>query len=78
MHHPFSDYGFLNNQTSVNGGTEEGWDSFDLLELQNTMDLTGLDTVNAADWAKINRQNLAATLPSDNVEVKCKLIACLC
>lgn len=67
MHHPFSDYGFLNNQTSVNGGTEEGWDSFDLLELQNTMDLTGLDKVNAADWAKINRQNLAATLPSDKL-----------
>ena len=67
MHHPFSDYGFLNNQSSVNGGNEEGWDSFDLLELQNTMDLTGLDTVNAADWAKINRQNLAATLPSDKL-----------
>ena len=67
MHHPFSDYGFLNNQASVKGGTENGWDSFDLLELQNTMDLTGLDTVNAADWAKINRQNLAATLPSDKL-----------
>ena len=67
MHHPFSDYGFLNNQASVNGGLEKGWDSFDLLELQNTMDLTGLDTVNAADWKKIDRQNLAATLPSDKL-----------
>ena len=43
LNHPYSDYGFLRNQESVAGGTESGWDGFDLLEIQSTLDLTGMD-----------------------------------
>ena len=63
LNHPYSDYGFLRNQESVAGGTEEGWDGFDLLELQSTLDLTGMDELSAADWAGIDRQHLNATIP---------------
>ena len=63
LNHPYSDYGFLRNQESVAGGTEEGWDGFDLLELQFTMDLTGMDELSAADWAAIDRQHLNRTIP---------------
>ena len=37
LNHPYSDYGFLRNQESVKGGTEKGWDGFDLLEIQSTL-----------------------------------------
>jgi hypothetical protein len=67
LHHPFSDYGFLANQASVNNGFATGWDGFDLLELQSTMDLTGLEDVDASDWAKINLQNLEVTLPVEKL-----------
>ena len=63
LNHPYSDYGFLRNQESVNGGTKEGWDGFDLLEIQSTLDLTGMEKLSAADWKNIDRQHLNKTIP---------------
>lgn len=63
LNHPYSDYGFLRNQESVNGGTAAGWDGFDLLELQSTLDLTGMDKLTAAEWKNIDRQHLNKTIP---------------
>lgn len=63
VHHPYSDYGFLNNQASVKGGNEPGWDGFDLLELQNTMNLSEMVKLTEADWQKIDRQHLKQTMP---------------
>ncbi len=63
VHHPYSDYGFLNNQASVNGGKEEGWDDFDLLELQSTMDLTGMKEVLTDEaWKSINMDSLGESV----------------
>ncbi len=64
LNHPYSDYGFLRNQESVNGGTAEGWDGFDLLELQSTLDLTGMEALTAEEWAGIDRQHLNRTIPA--------------
>ena len=64
LNHPYSDYGFLRNQESVAGGTESGWDGFDLLEIQSTLDLTGMDAITAADWKGIDRQHLNKTIPA--------------
>ncbi|MEE0776461.1 MAG: S-layer homology domain-containing protein, partial [Bacillota bacterium] len=63
VHHPYSDYGFLNNQASVNGGTSEGWDSFDLLELQSTMDLEGMEeTLTDEAWKSIDMNALGESV----------------
>lgn len=40
VHHPYSDYGFLNNRDGVRGGYDKGSEDFDFLELQSTIDLT--------------------------------------
>lgn len=63
LNHPYSDYGFLRNQESVNGGTEKGWDGFDLLEIQSTLDLTGMEKLSAAEWKNIDLQHLNKTIP---------------
>lgn len=65
LNHPYSDYGYLRNQESVKGGLEAGWDNFDLLEIQSTLDLTGMDKLSAAEWKKIDRQHLNKTIPAD-------------
>ena len=39
MHHPFTDYGFLNNRSGVKGGFDAGSEDFDFLELQSTINL---------------------------------------
>lgn len=40
VNHPFTDYGFIANRDSVNGGRDKGSDDFDLLEVQSTINLT--------------------------------------
>ena len=71
VHHPYSDYGFLNNQASVNGGFEEGWDDFDLLEIQSTVnevDMAELaSSLTDEAWETIDLNNLSATLDSVGV-----------
>ena len=71
VHHPYSDYGFLNNQASVNGGFEEGWDEFDLLEIQSTVnevDMADLaSSLTDKAWETIDLNNLSATLDSVGV-----------
>lgn len=62
VHHPYSDYGFLNNQASVNGGLAKGWDDFDLLELQSTMDLSEMEALSAKDYSNISFDNLNKTI----------------
>lgn len=64
LNHPYSDYGFLRNQESVAGGTEEGWDGFDLLEIQSTLDLTGMEAITADELAGIDLQHLNKTIPA--------------
>ena len=71
VHHPYSDYGFLNNQASVNGGFEESWDDFDLLEIQSTVnevDMAELaSSLTDEAWETIDLNNLSATLDSVGV-----------
>ena len=71
VHHPYSDYGFLNNQASVNGGFEEGWDDFDLLEIQSTVkevDMAELaSSLTDEAWETIDLNNLSATLDAVGV-----------
>lgn len=71
VHHPYSDYGFMNNQASVNGGFEEGWDDFDLLEIQSTVnevDMAELaSSLTDEAWETIDLNNLSATLDSVGV-----------
>lgn len=68
VHHPYSDYGFLYNQASVNGGTDEGWDGFDLLEIQPTVDLSGINTVLTDEaWDTIDLDQLNSTITSVGV-----------
>lgn len=74
MHHPYSDYGFLNNQESVKGGNEEGWDGFDLLELQDTIDLSELSGLTAEDWKTIDKNHLAKTMPSTITNMDAKTV----
>lgn len=66
VHHPYSDYGFLNNQASVNGGFEEGWDDFDLLEIQSTVNQVDMEKVANAltdeAWNTIDLNDLNTTL----------------
>ena len=64
LNHPYSDYGFLRNQESVRGGTNAGWDGFDLLEIQSTLDLNGMTDITAADWKNIDLQHLNKTIPA--------------
>ncbi len=54
MHHPYSDYGFLNNRSSVKGGYDEGSDDFDFIELQST--------VNLADAKNMDKKALDAAM----------------
>ncbi|HMM07031.1 MAG TPA: CehA/McbA family metallohydrolase [Clostridiales bacterium] len=69
VHHPYSDYGFLNNQASVKGGSDEGWDNFDLLEIQPTVDLTGVDQKLTDDaWSKIDLDHLNQTITAAGIE----------
>lgn len=68
VHHPYSDYGFLYNQASVNGGSEEGWDGFDLLEIQPTVDLTGIDDLLTPEaWETIDIDHLNSTITSAGI-----------
>ncbi|MDR1421802.1 MAG: CehA/McbA family metallohydrolase, partial [Coriobacteriales bacterium] len=62
VHHPYSDYGFLNNQASVNGGTDVGWDGFDLLELQSTINLDGFADALADGADSISLSNLKGSI----------------
>lgn len=62
VHHPYSDYGFLNNQASVNGGLADGWDEFDLLELQSTMTLEEMEALTAKDYSNISFDSLNKTI----------------
>lgn len=71
VHHPYSDYGFLNNQASVNGGFEAGWDNFDLLEIQSTATEFTMEELAEAltedAWKTIDLNNISKTLNDVNV-----------
>lgn len=83
VHHPYSDYGYLNNQASVNGGKDPGWDSFDLLELQSTMSLKGFENFLTADvWQQIDYDDLSGSIKGleytddlNNIDVKALITA---
>lgn len=67
VHHPYSDYGYLNNQASVSGGYADGWDNFDLLELQSTISTDGktlepLEGLTADNYKSISFDNLTGTI----------------
>ena len=77
--HPYTDYGFLNNQASLPTGNDEGWDLFDLVELQSTIDLSAMEqALNEEQWEKVDMSNLGATVKSlgyDNIDVKALISA---
>ena len=67
VHHPYSDYGYLNNRAGVKGGYDQGSDDFDFLELQSTMNLADADNIDkkALDaamsyWDKGEKKYLSA------------------
>ena len=63
--HPYTDYGFLNNQASLPTGTDEGWDLFDLVELQSTINLSAIEAgMTEEQWEKIDMDNLGASIKS--------------
>lgn len=67
VNHPYSDYGFFNNQAGVKGGHADGWDNFDLLELQSTVSSAGatldvLQKLTKEDYEHISLDNLNKTI----------------
>lgn len=72
VNHPYSDYGFFNNQDSVAGGHAAGWDGFDLIELQSTVSTAGatldaLEKLTAEDYENISLDKLNKTIKSAGV-----------
>ena len=72
VNHPYSDYGFFNNQDSVAGGHAAGWDGFDLIELQSTVSSAGatldaLEELTAEDYESISLDKLNKTIKSAGV-----------